>query len=104
METPKHRGPRPIGDAIQGFLRETGLGLSVRDARIFRAWKEALDPVTEAKTTPVGFRQGTLTIEVSSAPLLAELRNFRGESLRTKLNSAFPEPPVRRIVFKSRSN
>ena len=104
MNGPKQRGPRPIGDAIQAFLRETGLGLSKRDAKVFRAWNDALDPLTRSKTRAVSFRQGTLTIEVSSAPQLAELRTFRGEALRAKVNAAFPEAPVRRIVFKSHSS
>ena len=103
MEKPKQRGPRPIGDAIHAFLRESGFGLSAREARVFRAWNDALDPLTRSKSTPVKFERGTLTVEVASAPLLQELRSFTGESLRDKANASFPQPPIRRVVFKSKS-
>jgi len=102
LKTPKHRGPRPIGDAIHAFLRESGLGLSAREARVFRAWHDAVDPVTRSRTTPVRFTHGTLTVEVGSAPLLQELRSFTGEAARVRANAAFSEPPIRRVVFKSK--
>lgn len=102
MEPSKPRGPRPIGDAIRVFLRDTGIGIGPLEARVFRAWEGALDPSLRRKAVPVRFRHGSLTVEVGSAPLLQELRSFTGEELRERANAAFPEPPIRRIVFKAK--
>ncbi len=101
MERAKPRGPRPLGEEIRAFLRESGLGLGPLEARVLRAWEQAIEPELRARAVPMRFRQGTLTVEVRSAPLLQELRSFRGEELRARVNATFAEPPLRRIVFKT---
>ena len=73
------RGPRPIGDAIRSFLKESGLRQPARDERVFRAWSDAVGSDWSRRAIPVSYRSGQLTIEVDSSVHLQELKNFRGE-------------------------
>jgi len=104
LETSKHRGPQPIGDSIRAFLRDSGLGRSSTEVRVLEAWNAALDPGLRSRAPAVSFRQGVLTVEVASAALLQELRSFTGDTLKKKANATFPQPPIRKVVFKSKSS
>lgn len=49
---------------------------------------------------PVRFRGGELTVEVSSAVHLQELRNFTGDEVRRKANEKLGNDTIRRVVFR----
>jgi hypothetical protein len=48
----------------------------------------------------MGFRDGKLTLEVSSAPLFAELSGFRREEIRKRINEASPNKQVANLQFR----
>ncbi len=48
----------------------------------------------------MGFRDGKLTLEVSSAPLFAELSGFRREEIRLRINQAVPGRQVAQLQFR----
>ena len=96
------RGPLPIQDLIRSFLRESGLGSGGSHARVFQAWKEALDPELEGHAEPVRFRGGELVVEVASATHLQEMKNFTGNTYRKRANERLGKTAIRRVVFKLR--
>jgi hypothetical protein len=76
------RGLAPLGEALRAAL-----------------------PADQAERCRVaGFRGGRLWVEVDSAPLCAELRNFQREALRLALNRQLAARAVRQqvaeIVFR----
>ena len=94
------RGPTPIGDAIQAFLRDAGIGGRQSDRRVLDAWGEALDEPMRSRTTAVAFRRNELVVEVDSAALLQELRGFTGDACRKQVNQRLGSERIRRVVFK----
>ncbi len=89
-----------LGDAMRGFLRESGLGAQLRHARVYAAWSEALGEKLSARARPVHFQFGELTVEVESAPHLHELQNFTGEQFRRAANRALGEEYIKKILFR----
>lgn len=102
MENKKRRGPLPLDGLIKSFLRENNLTTSPGYTTVFRAWNDTASPTMRNHTEPVLFRGGKLTVEVDSAPLLQELRNFTGEAQRRKVNAQLGKETIRRIAFKKR--
>ncbi|MAE29622.1 MAG: DUF721 domain-containing protein [Planctomycetota bacterium] len=93
-------GLTSLGDALGGFLRESGLGAKLRDWDIYDAWGKALGPDLARRARPVGFNRGELVIEVESAAHMHELRNFSGEALRKKTNELLGSQRVLAVLFK----
>jgi len=102
LERAHPTGPRPIGDAIRQFFRESPVYRPAAHERVLDAWSEAAGPEWERRATPVAFRAGTLTVEVESSVVLHELRNFRGESYRARANASLGQDRIRKVVFKLR--
>jgi hypothetical protein len=87
----------PLSDAIQDFLRQSGLGAKGRDGAVFRAWNEAYG---SADARPVALRNGALHLEVTSSSLLQDLKSYSGDRFRRKANQILGEEKIRRIVVK----
>ncbi|MFT7670736.1 MAG: hypothetical protein ACI8X5_003447 [Planctomycetota bacterium] len=89
-----------MGDAMRGFLRETGLGEQLRHAGVYRAWSDALGPKLSQRAKPVFYKFGELTVEVESAAHLHELQNFTGEQYRREANESLGEERIKKIQFR----
>jgi hypothetical protein len=90
--------PKKASDFLRGIVREVGQKKS-RDV-----FAVALDSILAANQRDacqvMGFRDGKLTLEVSSAPLFAELSSFRREEIRLRINQAVPERQVAQLQFR----
>lgn len=93
----KKRGPVPLSDAIQAFLKDSGIRAKGRDGEVYRAWNEAYGS-TDAR--PVALRRGALHVEVTSTSVLQDLKSFSGDRFRRKANQILGEERIRRIVVK----
>ncbi len=90
--------PRPVSDLLAGILRETG---QKRRRQVFEdALASAVGPAAAPSCHVAGFRAGRLVVEVGSAPLFAELRGFRAEEIRHRINEALGRPEVVSILFR----
>jgi hypothetical protein len=103
LERRSSRGPQPIGDILRQFLKDSGLRRTSGDERVLSAWSQAAGDVWKTRAAPVLLRAGQLTVEVASAPYLAELRGFHGEGIRRRANAILGEERIRKVVFKLRS-
>ena len=68
--------------------------------QVSSAWQRAAGEALAARTRVAQFRDGILTIEVSSAALRYELEAFRGADLLARLGADQDAPMVQRLVFK----
>jgi hypothetical protein len=89
---------------MPGLLQESlqGLGLAerLRDAEIWRVWADVVGAPIAARAQPLRIINGTLTVAVSSAPWMQELRFMTG-MMKEKLNSRLGAEVVREIVLKA---
>ena len=102
MQQPAPRGPRPIRDVLQAFLRESGLRSGPRTDEVFEAWLGVVGEGLARHARPVRFQRGELTVEVDSAAHLQELKGFTGEGFRTKANAELGSTRIRRVVYRLR--
>ena len=87
------RGAGGSGRALNAFARR-------RESALSRAWSEAAGPELAAETRPSTLRRGVLTVEVRSAPLLAELTGFRAQEMLSRLLAADPSGRVTGLRFR----
>jgi hypothetical protein len=72
----------------------------LREAEIWRIWPEVVGATLACRAQPVRIINGTLTVAVSSAPWMQELR-FMTAMMKDKLNSCLGGEIVREIVLKA---
>ncbi len=92
--------PRPIPGLLQESLQSLGLAERLRDAEIWRVWPEVVGAAVAARAQPLRIINGTLTVAVSSAPWMQELRFMTG-MMKEKLNGRLGAEVVREIVLKA---
>ena len=87
-------------DALTAYLRDTGLDSKLAQARVFRAWSDAVGEPLAKRARAVRFQGGELLVEVQSAPHLHELTTFTGERYRVLANQKLGAPRITRVVFQ----
>jgi predicted nucleic acid-binding Zn ribbon protein len=90
--------PTRLGDALQSFLRESGLDERVEEAGILPEWGERVGPAIAAVTAPLRVSRGTLLVAVRTSAWLMELRLMEREILR-RLNEGRERGRIERIRF-----
>ena len=91
-----------LGEALTRYLRETRLDRRLSEHEVLGAWSAAIGPKLAARTRVVRFRDGELAVEVDSAALLQELRNFTGEGRRREANRLLGVERIRTVDFQPR--
>lgn len=99
-ERPRRKEPVAIGNALNAFLKASGISAHVRHLAVFQAWDAALGRESARRARPVAYRSGTLTVEVESAAHLHELQNFTGEQYRTLANARLGTAEIRKVLFR----
>ncbi|HEY5523022.1 MAG TPA: DUF721 domain-containing protein [Desulfuromonadaceae bacterium] len=97
---PRMSFPRPLSGLVQENLVGLGLAERLREAEIWRIWPDVVGATLACRAQPVRIINGTLTVAVSSAPWMQELR-FMTAMMREKLNSSLGSEVVREIVLKA---
>ena len=92
--------PRPLSGLVQDSLVGLGLAERLREAEIWRIWPDVVGAALACRARPVRIISGTLTVAVSSAPWMQELR-FMTAMMKEKLNSSLGAEVVREIVLKA---
>lgn len=102
QKRPRMAFPRHLSDVIHESLAESGLGDRLRETEIWRIWPDVVGAALVSRTQPLRIINGTLTVAVSGAPWLQELR-FMTDMLKEKLNSRLGADIVNKIVLKAGS-
>jgi hypothetical protein len=97
---PRMSFPRPLSGLVQDSLVGFGLAERLREAEIWRIWPDVVGAALASRARPVRIINGTLTVAVSSAPWMQELR-FMTAMMKEKLNSSLGAEVVREIVLKA---
>jgi hypothetical protein len=92
--------PRPLPGLLQESLRGLALGERLRETEIWRVWSEVVGPGLVHRARPLRIINGTLTVAVSSAPWMQELRFMTG-MIKDKLNSCLGAEVVKEIVLRA---
>jgi len=97
---PRMSFPRPLSALMQENLVGLGLAERLREADIWRIWPEVVGATLVRRAQPVRVINGTLTVAVSSAPWMHELR-FMTDMMKEKLNSRLGSEVIREIVLRA---
>ncbi|MBV5340777.1 MAG: DUF721 domain-containing protein [Deltaproteobacteria bacterium] len=100
QKRPKMPFPRPLSGLVQESLVGFGLAERLREAEIWRIWPDVVGGALASRAHPVRIINGTLTVAVSSAPWMQELR-FMTALMKEKLNSRLGAEVVSEIVLKA---
>ncbi len=94
------RRPAPLTDLLSTALRGTPTARRLREGKIWLVWDSAVGKEIARRARPVSFRDGTLTVAVSSAPWMQQLA-FMKKGIMDKLNDCLGEEIVREIFLKA---
>ena len=97
---PRMPFPRPLSGVVQESLAGLGLAERLREAEIWRVWPDVVGAALACRAQPLRIINGTLTVAVSSAPWMQELR-FMTSMMKEKLNIRLGAEVVREIVLKA---
>jgi len=100
QKRPRMAFPRSLSGVMQDSLAGSGLAERLRDAEIWRVWPEVVGATLACRAQPLRIINGTLTVAVSSAPWMQELR-FMTAMMKEKLNLRLGAEVVREIVLKA---
>ena len=92
--------PRPLGGLMGESMVGTPLGERLREAEIWRIWSDVVGVTLAGRAQPLRIINGTLTVAVSSAAWMQELR-FMTAMMKEKLNARLGAEVVREIVLKA---
>lgn len=88
-----------IGSAIYQFIRDQGFEKRLKQADVFRLWKETAGDVIADKAKPERMDNGVLFVRVKDAAWRNELV-YLSEDLKKKINQEVGMEIVRMIKFK----
>lgn len=95
---PKRLGPTTVGQALEQYLEESGLGERIEEAGIVPEWPERVGEAIAAVTRPDRVHRGTLFVAVRSSAWLMELKLMEREILR-RLNEGRERGRIKQIRF-----
>ena len=90
----------PLGRALNDWVLRSGVLDRSARAELERVWQSAVGEAIAAQTRLVGLRRDQLWVEVSSAPLRAELEGFRKTDLLSVLQQEYPRQHIADIRFR----
>jgi predicted nucleic acid-binding Zn ribbon protein len=96
----KMRRPAVVSDLLTALLRGTPAEKRLQEGRIWLVWEDAVGSRIASHAVPSGFRDGTLTVSVDSAPWMQQLSYLKRE-LISKVNEELGYEQVKDLYFKA---
>lgn len=93
-------GMHSVGQILPGLLDKLGVFGGIREQRVVEAWAQAVGPEILGRARAAQLRGGTLYVEVESAALLQELRNFTGDTHRKRANEILGSATILKIIYR----
>ena len=92
----------PIGDIVDGLMREEVFSRGIPVAELSRAWTSIVGERLAAETAPSSLEGGVLTVAATNGPWGAQAR-FLHEQIRLKANQALGSPTIEtvRVVVRN---
>jgi len=92
--------PARVTDLLAAVFHGTPTEKRLNEGKIWLVWDSAVGKQIAGRARPVSFRDGTLTVAVSSAPWMQQL-TFLKKGIMEKLNAMLGEEQVREIYLKA---
>jgi predicted nucleic acid-binding Zn ribbon protein len=96
----KMPAPSRVTDLLAAVFRGTPTEKRLKEGKVWLVWESAVGPQIAGRARPVSFRDGTLTVAVSSAPWMQQL-TFLKKGITEQLNARLGEELVRDIYLKA---
>ncbi|KAB0672408.1 DUF721 domain-containing protein [Oryzomonas sagensis] len=93
------RFPQLLPDLLKKQIAGLGLAERLREVEIWRLWPEVVGPTVASRAQPLRIINGTLTVAVSSAAWMQELR-FLTAMMKQKLNDRLGAELIKEIVLR----
>ena len=93
------RFPQLLPELLRKQLAGSGLAERLQEVEIWRLWPEVVGAAVASRARPLRIINGTLTVAVSSAAWMQELR-FLTAMMKEKLNERLGAVLIREIVLK----
>lgn len=90
---------KSLGEAIEGLIRELGLGGKLKEYDAVLRWEEAAGPHIAKVAAAEKIQRGVLTVRVNNATWRYEL-TMRKQNLIVKINTLLGEEVVKDIRFQ----
>lgn len=90
---------QPLRELINKMLRSYGLGPKLDEVKLLKCWEDVVGTMIAKHTRNIYFREGTLHVELDSAPLRQEL-TFAKSKLVEKLNEEMGKQIVQKLQIK----
>ena len=90
--------PVKLGDALQSYLRDSGLEERVEEAAVLPEWETRVGSAIAAVTLPVRVSNATLVVAVRTSAWLMELKLMERDILR-RVNEGRERGRIERIRF-----
>ena len=91
--------PTPVGEALQEYLKSSGLEQRLEEAGVLPEWAERVGPAIAAVTEPLRTSAGgVLLVAVRSSAWLSELKLLERDILK-RLNEGRSKGRIQRIRF-----
>ena len=91
---------RTTADLMPAVMKKLGMERRQSEAEISKVWNELIDPIITSHAQPVGFRKGTLFVNVDSNVWLSEIVRYRRHEILQRLQHAFGPNLIARISFR----
>jgi predicted nucleic acid-binding Zn ribbon protein len=88
--------PAPIGEIVDGLLREQVFARGMAVGRLAAMWNEVMGDRLGPKTAPASLEDGVLTVTASD-PVWGVQARFLHEEIRRKVNEALGSDAVREV-------
>ena len=88
-----------LGEALTEWLRLSGHGARLEDARSEAAWKDVMGEAVSRKTRFIRVRDGVMVIELDSAPMKEEFLMAKTR-IRTLMNEHLGREAIREVIIR----
>lgn len=92
--------PKKLGDILAGLMQKRAYARGLQNETMAEGWLRAGGERLASRSRVAQFRDGVLTIEVSSAAQRYELEAFKGPRLLALLQADKTLPLVRSLTFR----
>jgi hypothetical protein len=96
---PKMKRPLAIAALLETVFAGKPAQKRIREAKAWQFWEVAVGAHIAGKATPVAFRDGILSVRVSSSAWMQQLSLMKPDII-AQLNSAISEPLVKDLFFR----
>ena len=90
------RSEEPVKNILQELLRNSTYRTKIQEVRIRLAWKAVMGEVTLRYTDKIAFKNGVLTVTLTSAPLRQDL-TFKKAAIIQALHTELGESMIKTV-------